>query len=579
MGDHRLHLDCQGTGGPTVVLFNGMGEFSASWARITDPVSTTTRVCAYDRAGQGWSDDVASPQDGVTAAAGPARPAGRGRRARTVRAGRALHRRPLRHDLRRDLPRAGRRHGAAGQLQPPPVHRSPRLPHPVRRHAARPGDPAHAGTRGPAARSISSGSPLPDEDAAVVEAMGSTPRAFRNGRDEISMVPRVFEQAQALTTLGSRPLAVVTASENLGNEGWPAAQDRHGGLVHRQPPHASPSRPTPESSTTRTAPPSRCAPSPPSSTPSAPGPPSPRPEHPFARHPPPTHLRSTDVPRTRPPPRDPHRGGARTQEVLGPARDRPGRPDPGRPRHLRGQHRPPDHRTLPAPRRQQPAVARHGVRDDVRRRPPARRTHLRPAVTTRRLPDRPRPLHRRLPGQRVRRQRCAADRRPCRPGPQRRPADPLSTLPDHDHLRRVAAQGRTRPVGSGRQPRRRRRRPRRRSHHHLDQLAVHLLDQRPRRSRRPGGGAAHHRQAERDPPQGRRLRHPRRRHRHRRSRHDGLRPRRHRDPRLVVGPDHDRAAGVRRAAGRLPQARAARRQAAVPPARVEAATPWSPGRR
>ena len=58
--------------------------------------------------------------------------------------------------------------------------------------------------------------------------------------------------------------------------------------------------------------------------------------------------------RTRPPrPPDSRRGGARTQEVLGPARDRPGRPDPGRPRHLGGQHRPPDHRTLPAPRRQQ----------------------------------------------------------------------------------------------------------------------------------------------------------------------------------------------------------------------------------
>lgn len=68
VGDHRLHLDCRGTGGPTVVLFNGMGEFSASWARITDPISATTRVCAYDRAGQGWSDDVASPQDAVTAA-------------------------------------------------------------------------------------------------------------------------------------------------------------------------------------------------------------------------------------------------------------------------------------------------------------------------------------------------------------------------------------------------------------------------------------------------------------------------------------------------------------------------------
>ena len=33
VGDHRLHLNCEGTGGPTVVLFNGMGEFSASWAR------------------------------------------------------------------------------------------------------------------------------------------------------------------------------------------------------------------------------------------------------------------------------------------------------------------------------------------------------------------------------------------------------------------------------------------------------------------------------------------------------------------------------------------------------------------
>ena len=148
VGDHRLHLDCQGTGGPTVVLFNGMGEFSASWARITDPVSTTTRVCAYDRAGQGWSDDVSEPPGRRDRRPGPPRPPGRGRRTGAVRLGRALHRRPLRHDLRRDLPRAGRRHGPPGQLQPLPVHRSPRLPDPVRLHAARPGSPAHAGTRG-----------------------------------------------------------------------------------------------------------------------------------------------------------------------------------------------------------------------------------------------------------------------------------------------------------------------------------------------------------------------------------------------------------------------------------------------
>ena len=68
VGDHRLHLDCHGHGGPTVVLFNGMGEISAHWARIAGPVAETTRVCAYDRAGQGWSEDADHPQDGIEAA-------------------------------------------------------------------------------------------------------------------------------------------------------------------------------------------------------------------------------------------------------------------------------------------------------------------------------------------------------------------------------------------------------------------------------------------------------------------------------------------------------------------------------
>ena len=68
MGGHRLYLDCRGHGGPTVVLFNGLGEVTASWARIVPQVDATTRVCAYDRAGQGWSGDVDGAQDGVTAA-------------------------------------------------------------------------------------------------------------------------------------------------------------------------------------------------------------------------------------------------------------------------------------------------------------------------------------------------------------------------------------------------------------------------------------------------------------------------------------------------------------------------------
>lgn len=39
------------------------------WSRITPAVGRTTRVCAYDRAGQGWSDDAPHPQDGIEIAA------------------------------------------------------------------------------------------------------------------------------------------------------------------------------------------------------------------------------------------------------------------------------------------------------------------------------------------------------------------------------------------------------------------------------------------------------------------------------------------------------------------------------
>src|SRR3954453_4995116 len=68
VGGHRLHLDCHGHGSPTVVLSNGLGGLSAGWTRITAPIAETTRVCAYDRAGQGWSDDAESPLDGIHSA-------------------------------------------------------------------------------------------------------------------------------------------------------------------------------------------------------------------------------------------------------------------------------------------------------------------------------------------------------------------------------------------------------------------------------------------------------------------------------------------------------------------------------
>jgi pimeloyl-ACP methyl ester carboxylesterase len=63
IGGHRLHLYCVGTGSPTVVLEAVAGGTSADWAWVQPEVAATTRVCAYDRAGRGWSDHGPGPRD------------------------------------------------------------------------------------------------------------------------------------------------------------------------------------------------------------------------------------------------------------------------------------------------------------------------------------------------------------------------------------------------------------------------------------------------------------------------------------------------------------------------------------
>jgi pimeloyl-ACP methyl ester carboxylesterase len=69
VGDHRLRINCSGEGSPTVVLESGLGDASFYWARISEAVASTTRVCVYDRAGRGWSESAPKPQDGLAIAA------------------------------------------------------------------------------------------------------------------------------------------------------------------------------------------------------------------------------------------------------------------------------------------------------------------------------------------------------------------------------------------------------------------------------------------------------------------------------------------------------------------------------
>ena len=63
VGGHRLHIDCVGQGSPTVILESGLGTMSVDWANVQPEVAKTTRVCAYDRAGAGWSEPGPEPRD------------------------------------------------------------------------------------------------------------------------------------------------------------------------------------------------------------------------------------------------------------------------------------------------------------------------------------------------------------------------------------------------------------------------------------------------------------------------------------------------------------------------------------
>jgi pimeloyl-ACP methyl ester carboxylesterase len=56
VGGFRLHINCTGKGGPTVVLISGAGDFSFDWGPTQEAVSRFARVCSYDRAGNAWSD-------------------------------------------------------------------------------------------------------------------------------------------------------------------------------------------------------------------------------------------------------------------------------------------------------------------------------------------------------------------------------------------------------------------------------------------------------------------------------------------------------------------------------------------
>ncbi|MFN2504254.1 MAG: alpha/beta fold hydrolase [Acidimicrobiales bacterium] len=63
VGGYKLNLSCSGEGSPTVLLESGNGPTSAGWAWVQPQIAKTSRVCSYDRAGTGRSDESPNLRD------------------------------------------------------------------------------------------------------------------------------------------------------------------------------------------------------------------------------------------------------------------------------------------------------------------------------------------------------------------------------------------------------------------------------------------------------------------------------------------------------------------------------------
>jgi pimeloyl-ACP methyl ester carboxylesterase len=225
VGGHRLHISCTGSGSPTVVLESGAAESSFYWGRVAPAVAGTTKVCAYDRAGRGFSEASAVPQDGVAVAndlhallaasgnAGPYLLVGHSTGGAYVRIFAARYGADVAGMVLLDsqpddaftaLPDYGAFYGTTHTVLA-------LLPSVARLGVMR---LAYA----------SAFADLPEPARGEERADQATPRMAASGRDEFVEIPATLRAAMAFTSFGDRPLVVVTAAAEA-QRGWLAAQD------------------------------------------------------------------------------------------------------------------------------------------------------------------------------------------------------------------------------------------------------------------------------------------------------------------------------------------------------------------
>lgn len=226
VGGYRLHLHCTGFGSPTVLLVGGLGERSSAWRWVAEAIGPDTRVCAYDRAGQGWSQDAPVSEDGLQVAAD-------------------LH--ALLGRAQVDDPYVLAGHSIGGVYALDFAARYPiDVAGLVLVDSATPEQltklPGYAGFYStwrrvsalfPSLARLgigrlafgSSFADLPAQARDEERAFASTARDLRSQRDELAELPAAFTQAQAVHDLRGAPLFVVTAAGEPQQAGWFTAQD------------------------------------------------------------------------------------------------------------------------------------------------------------------------------------------------------------------------------------------------------------------------------------------------------------------------------------------------------------------